>query len=164
MKVRKQKTFQYVVFLKNCFIVLLMIHNNCYQALGWVPTSIKGFGKRSLSKCLEWSEKEDGHNWLKRVLHWTSISYVLYIAHLYIARSLRPSFYALFISLWLFILCDILYSLFKLLFNKQVMFFVPSSNYQPQPGSGSSWPYFWLFYLLDLVINEIKLFVHMWMS
>jgi hypothetical protein len=48
--------------------VLLMTHSNRYQAVVWVLVSVKGSGKRSLSRSLEWSERRNGNNWLNRAL------------------------------------------------------------------------------------------------
>jgi hypothetical protein len=48
--------------------VLLMTHSNHYQALVWVLVSIKGCGKRSLSRSLEWRGRRNGNNWLNRAL------------------------------------------------------------------------------------------------
>jgi hypothetical protein len=44
------------------------VHSNHYQALVWVLVSVKGCGKRSLSRSLEWSERRNGNNWLNRAL------------------------------------------------------------------------------------------------
>ncbi len=48
--------------------VLLMIHNNRYQALVWILVSIKGCGKRSVNRSLEWSKRRNINNWLNKVV------------------------------------------------------------------------------------------------
>ncbi len=48
--------------------VLLMVHNNYYQALVWVLISVKGCGKRNVSRSLKWSKRKNGNNWLNKVV------------------------------------------------------------------------------------------------
>jgi hypothetical protein len=48
--------------------VLFKTHSNPYQALVWVLVSVKGCGKRSLSRSLEWSKRRNESNWLNRAL------------------------------------------------------------------------------------------------
>jgi len=63
-------------------------------------------------------KKKNGNNLLNKALHWTTI--------LQGVRSFFPSMYVFFLSLKLFIIGGLLYSLLRLSFDKQAL--LPTTN------------------------------------